>query len=222
MSGNFDFLKKINSNLFEIINDAEKLYQDEYFEQSITQTRRFAEQLCKSMLEQNNKKAASFDEMIEILKENTTGSIQEKEFIDDLYFIKKNGNNSVHSGRVNKNAFTALECLKRCFEICINYCVYTQGASDDILKFNYDVELLITNKKSKKTLKEKYEEKKAEYKNNKADKKSTVLKKENNFKIKKDFKISLFWKFVIGLTIVSGSLILFIFLNIFIMNFKQP
>ena len=33
MATNFDFLKKVDTNLFEIISEAEKLYRDEYFEQ---------------------------------------------------------------------------------------------------------------------------------------------------------------------------------------------
>ena len=45
MSTNFIFLKSIDKDLFDIINDAEKLYRDEYFEQCMTQTRRFGENL---------------------------------------------------------------------------------------------------------------------------------------------------------------------------------
>ena len=32
---NFDFLKPVDNDLYEIIHDAEKLYKDEYFEQYI-------------------------------------------------------------------------------------------------------------------------------------------------------------------------------------------
>ena len=78
-----------------------------------------------------------------------------------MYFLKKNGNKSVHSGKVKKDAITALECLQRSFEVAINYSVYNQGANTNILKLNYDVELLVTDKKSKKSLKERYEEEKA-------------------------------------------------------------
>ena len=161
MATNFQFLKKVNKNLFEIISDAEKLYRDEYFEQCMAQTRRFGEQICKDMLSQNNKQTGSFDEMLATLKDHSNGNAQEKEFIDDLYFLKKNGNQSVHSGTVKKDAMTALECLKRSFEIAINYSVYNQGANANILKLDYDVELLVTDKKSKKSLKERYEEEKA-------------------------------------------------------------
>ena len=47
MATNFDFLKSVDKNLFEIITEAEKLYRDEYFEQCMGQTRRFGEHVCK-------------------------------------------------------------------------------------------------------------------------------------------------------------------------------
>ena len=50
MTTNFDFLKEVDKDLFEIITDAEKLYRDEYFEQCMAQTRRFGENICKSVL----------------------------------------------------------------------------------------------------------------------------------------------------------------------------
>ena len=40
---NFKFLKDIDDNLYGIARDAEKLYRDEYFDQCIVQTRKFAE-----------------------------------------------------------------------------------------------------------------------------------------------------------------------------------
>ena len=52
----------------------------------------------------------------------------------------------------------ALECLQRAFEIAINYSVYNRGASSNILKLRYDTELLVTGKKSKKSLSERYTE----------------------------------------------------------------
>ena len=39
---NFSFMEKIDADLFKIISEAEKLYRDEYFEQSIIQMRRFS------------------------------------------------------------------------------------------------------------------------------------------------------------------------------------
>ena len=211
MATNFQFLKKINKNLFEIISDAEKLYRDEYFEQCMAQTRRFGEQICKDMLSENNKQTGSFDEMLATLKDHSNGNAQEKEFIDDLYFLKKNGNQSVHSGTVKKDAMTALECLKRSFEIAINYSVYNQGANANILKLDYDVELLITDKKSKKSLKERYEEEKAkqtvkketEERQQKQLKQTKPQKSKTEKKEKNIIKIPFFWKIIIFLSSIS-------------------
>lgn len=213
MNTNFEFLKKINTNLYEIIVEAEKLYRDEYFEQSMVQTRRFAEQICKEIMKENKQEVKSFDEMLTILKENSTGNIQEKEFIDDLYFLKKNGNQSAHSASIKKDGINAFECLKRAFEIAISYCVYNKGASENILKLNYDIDTLMLNKKSKKSLVNKY----------KKEKEKETIKIEENKKEKlkaniTTIEISVFWKFVIYLS--SISLILLIFL-IIIVNIKN-
>lgn len=156
MSTNFDFLKSVDSNLFEIITDAEKLYRAEFFDQCVGQTRRFGEHICRNVLGEKRTKEVTFDEMLATLKDNTKGSEQEKEFLDDLYFLKKHGNNSVHSQKVQKSGMTALECLQRAFEVAINYSVYHKKASCEILKLNYDTELLVTGKESKKTLSQKY------------------------------------------------------------------
>lgn len=226
MSSNFNFLKKVNSNLYEIISEAEKLYRDEYFEQCMIQTRRFGEQICKEMLEQNNKQTGSFDEMLATLKDNSHGHAQEKEFIDDLYFLKKNGNQSAHSGKIKKEAMNALECLKRSFEIAINYSVYNQGANTNILRLNYDVELLITDKKSKKSLKDKYEEaKKQAEKKEKQIKENSKSKQKSNKplntekrtrKEKQPLKIRFFWKMIIFLSSISliGVIALIIAINL--------
>lgn len=216
MSNNFQFLKKVNNNLYEIIIEAEKLYRDEYFEQCMAQTRRFGEHVCKDILKKHNQATGSFDEMIAILQDNSNGNVQEKEFIDDLYFLKKNGNESVHSEKIKKDAMIALECLKRAFEVAINYCVYANGASSDILKLNYDVELLVTEKKAKQTLKERYENaKKASY--NEIDKDySNKHKKEkvnsNSITRQKNaqLKIPLFWRFVFCLIIISVLISVFL------------
>ena len=220
MATNFQFLKKINKDLFEIISDAEKLYRDEYFEQCMAQTRRFGEQICKNILKQNNQKTGTFDEMLEILKDNSQGSIQEKEFINDLYFLKKNGNRSVHCEKVEKDAMTALECLKCSFEIAINYCVYSQNANTNILKLNYDIELLVTDKKSKKSLKEKYEEEKAKQKIDypKEDKKISKKPDKKEKKAKTHINFSLFWKIIIFLTSISILEIIFLSIAVAIKN----
>ena len=224
MATNFQFLKKVNSNLFEIIADAEKLYRDEYFEQCMAQTRRFGEQICKDMLTQNNKQTGSFDEMLATLKDHSNGNAQEKEFIDDLYFLKKNGNQSVHSGTVKKDAMTALECLKRSFEIAINYSVYNQGANANILKLDYDVELLVTDKKSKKSLKERYEEEKAkqeikketEERQQKQTRQTKPQKAKPDKKEKKtnNIKIPFFWKFVLFLSAISILFVIYLSISI--------
>ena len=59
----FDFLQPIDKNLHDIICYAEKLYRDEYFEQCITQTRRFGENVCKQVLGDKRTTENTFDEM---------------------------------------------------------------------------------------------------------------------------------------------------------------
>ena len=125
MVTNFDFLKRNDKDLFEIINDAEKLYRDEYFEQCMTQTRRFGEVVCKNVLGSRRTTEVSFDAMLATLKDCTLGSSEEaKEFVEDLYFLKKHGNNATHSITVKQDGMEALECLQRAFEVALNYCVY--------------------------------------------------------------------------------------------------
>ena len=164
MATNFDFLKSVDKNLFEIITEAEKLYRDEYFEQCMGQTRRFGEHVCKQVLGRNRTSENTFDQMLATLKDKGNGSEQEKEFVNDLYFLKKHGNESVHSAKVKKDGMEALECLQRAFEVGINYAVYNKKAKTNILKLRYDTELLVTGKKSKKSLSEKYLEEKAKEK----------------------------------------------------------
>lgn len=181
MVTNFDFLKTVDKNLFDIITEAEKLYRDEYFEQCMGQTRRFGEHVCKKVLGKNRTSESTFDEMLATLKDKTHGAEQEKEFINDLYFLKKQGNTSVHSSKVKKDGITALECLQRAFEVGINYAVYNKKAKSSILKLRYDTELLITGKKSKKSLAERYtEEKEKSFTKRKVNKttKSKALRKQ--------------------------------------------
>ena len=155
MVTNFDFLKSTDKNLYEIISDAEKLYRDEYFEQCMGQTRRFAENVCKNVLGNKRTTENTFDQMLATLKDNSQGSEQEKEFIDDLYFLKKCGNQSVHASSVKQNAIDALECLQRSFEVAINYIVYNKNGDKNVLDLHYDIELLATGKRDK-TLEQKY------------------------------------------------------------------
>lgn len=222
MATNFDFLKKVDTNLFEIISEAEKLYRDEYFEQCMGQTRRFGENVCKKVLGANRTTEKTFDDMLATLKDCSTGEDVEKEFIDDLYFLKKHGNNAVHSSSVKKDGMEALECLQRAFEVAINYSVYNRSASSNILKLRYDTELLVTGKKKEKSLAEKYTEAKKQT----TKKTTTKTKAKKNTTNKKKFqkqssvmvcktpkkRISLYWIFVgisciISLTIVLGMII---------------
>ena len=147
MTTNFDFLKAVDIDLYKIITEAERLYRDEYFEQCMTQTRRFGESICKNVLGSARTTESTFDDMLATLKDKSTGEEQEKEFIDDLYFLKKSGNTAVHSVKVQHDGMTALECLQRAFEVAINYCVYNQGSNSRLLKFRFDTELLVTGKK---------------------------------------------------------------------------
>ncbi len=217
MNGNFDFLKKNNSELYKIITEAEDLYRDEYFEQCMVQTRKFGENICKTMLKENGEETGSFDEMLATLKDFSSGYEQEKEFIDDLYFLKKNGNSAAHSDNINNKGMTALECLRRSFEVAINYCVYHLGADPDILKLNYDVELLITNKKSKVSLKEKYEQAKTAEKKEKSDiKKAKITRPQTPNSVKSvkkpkiNIQIPLFWKVILFLSAISFLTIIYL------------
>lgn len=225
MSGNFDFLKEIDKDLFEIITDAEKLYRDEYFEQCMAQTRRFGENICKNMLGSARTSEATFDEMLATLKDKIKGEEQEKEFIDDLYFLKKNGNASVHSSKVKRDYLTALECLQRAFEAAISYSVYNRGAAPDILRMNYDTELLITGKPKQKSLAEKYAEEKAynqritktTAKTNSAAQTKKKQKKPQSYQMspsKKKRKYSIFWILVGISAIISLFMVLTMFLII--------
>lgn len=224
MPTNFDFLKKVDKNLFEIVAEAEKLYRDEYFEQSMVQTRRFGEHVCKKVLGKNRTTEETFDEMLATLNDCSFGNIEEKEFINDLYFLKKHGNSAVHSGSVKKDGMEALECLKRAFEVAISYCIYNRKANPKIMRLSYDTELLVTGEKTKK-LSDKYKEAKEKVvkssdfdkpklkkssttksKSTKTTKKKTTKKQSSVmvYKSKKSFPI--FW-ILVGITFVISLLI---------------
>ena len=94
MADNFDFLKNIDKELFDSIADAQKLFQDEYFNQSVIQLRIFAEKMAKRVLGTQSSDM-TFDDTLNCLKDKIK-SQSEKEFIDDLFFIKKQGNKCAH------------------------------------------------------------------------------------------------------------------------------
>lgn len=215
MKTNFEFLKKVDESLFEIIIEAEKLYRDEYFEQCMTQTRRFGEHVCKNMLTKERLTTGTFDDMLATLKDRAK-SFQEKEFIEDLYFLKRQGNNSVHSLTIHKDGMQALECLQRAFEVAISYTIHQNKATKTILKRRYDTELLLTGEKSKNKLTEKYLEEKSKQNtretNSKPTKKSTASKKpvKQSYKMKssKEKTHSVFKALLIVSSIISATIVL--------------
>lgn len=218
MATNFDFLKRIDKNLFDIISEAEKLYRDEYFEQCMGQTRRFGEHVCKQVLGKNRTSENTFDQMLATLKDKGNNSEQEKEFINDLYFLKKHGNESVHSAKVKKDAMEALECLQRAFEVAINYSVYNKKAKTTILKLRYDTELLVTGEKSKKSLTERYIEEKeksktfTKRKSTTKSKKSTALKKQSySIKSKNNHnnQYPIYW-IIVGLSFIAACIVMLV------------
>ena len=217
---NFDFLKSVDKNLYEIISDAEKLYRDEYFEQCITQTRRFGENVCKCVLGKNRTTEKTFDDMLATLSDKSSNEEQEKEFLEDLYFLKREGNASVHSNAVKKDAFVAIECLQRAFEVGISYALY-RGNYDkkyNLLKLRYDTEMLVTGEKTKQTLAEKYAEEKARANRGKDVKKistkakKTTKKQSYTLKQKEKPEFSFFRFFMLISIFISAVLCLTIFL----------
>lgn len=210
--GNFNFLKSIDSDLFKIADEAEKLYRDEYFDQCITQTRKFGENVCRNMLEDECSPEDTFDNLITKLKDLSTGSEMEKEFIDDLYFIKKEGNKSTHSAKTKKSGMTALECLKRIFELSISYSVQKKGASRNLLRKNYDIDLLILDKKMpKKRLVDEYLER-SDYKKPKQKRTTSPHskpKRDEEEEQDNESGLSFKYKFVIFATIFFAIICLF-------------
>lgn len=152
MASNFDFLQEIDSKLYEIIKDGEKLFRDGYFNQSIVQLRIFAEKLAKKALnifstKIENLSDSTFDDVLHCLKDAIKEE-REKEFVDDLFFIKQEGNKCAH-GEI-ADATVALETIKRAFEASINYCWFLKK-DEKIDKLRFDDALLITQKKSNET-----------------------------------------------------------------------
>lgn len=191
MASNFEFLKGIDSKLFEVIQTAEELYRDEYFDQCMVETRKFAEKICKKLLGKCITTEKTFDDMLATLSDKSTGSSQEKELINDLYFIKREGNISAHSSNMDTPATTSLECMKRAFEVAINYAFSKRPKNTKLLKLEFDSELLITGEKTEPTLKEKYlqaKEEDIEEKQSKKDNNSKKKSKKTNKKWSIDLK----------------------------------
>lgn len=151
---NFLFLKKNNEKLYNIIIEAECLFRDQYFEQCMVQIRRFAENLCRDLMENKVLPEDNFDTMIEKIKDNSFDNIRMQELAQDLYFIKKQGNTSAHSSNATKDGELALDCLERAYEIAIFYHNTKFGYDKKLDKTVFSEELLMTGKKtSKKELK---------------------------------------------------------------------
>ena len=155
---NFYFLKEINKNVYKLIKEAEGLYRDEYFQQCMTQTRCFAENVCRELLNGNVQSNDTFDMMLANLDDYLINCTEKRELISDLYFLKKAGNQSAHSRAVDKDGIKALECLQRAFEVAVMFYSVKNGQDDSVAKLLFDEELLVTGKRSslKNTLKEKY------------------------------------------------------------------
>ena len=208
---NFLFLKKNNESLFNIISEAENLFRDEYFEQSVVQIRRFAENLCKDLLQNKILPDDTFDSMIGKIKDNSFNNIRMKEVADDLYFLKKHGNASAHSSSASKREHMgkiALECLERAYEISIFYSSVKFGYNKKLDKTVFSEELLMTGKKSSsKLLKDKYsnELKKSRTKSSTTKPKKTGKKQKPKKKNKKKFLLP-----IIVITLIS---LVYLFLN---------
>lgn len=190
----------------------------------MVQTRRFGEHVCKKVLGKNRTTEETFDEMLATLNDCSFGNIEEKEFINDLYFLKKHGNSAVHSGSVKKDGMEALECLKRAFEVAISYCIYNRKANPKIMRLSYDTELLVTGEKNKK-LSDRYKEAKekavkssdfdepklkkssaTKSKSTKTTKKKTTKKQSSVMVCKSKKSFPIFW-ILVGITFVISLLI---------------
>lgn len=210
---NFLFLKKNNEDLFNIISEAENLFRDEYFEQSIVQIRRFAENICRDLLQDKVLPDETFDSMISKIKDNSFRNMRMKEFSEDLYFLKKQGNNSAHSAVAAKNGKIALECLERAFEIAIFYVNVKYGYSKKLDKAVFSEELLMTGKKTpQKSLKEKYSKElnKARTKTSTSKPKKT---QKNSKKRKSKRKSSVIKKIFLTILFIAIIALVFLFLN---------
>ena len=202
----------------------------------MVQIRRFGECLCREIMGENARPNDTFDNMLATLKDTPNPSEPEKEFLDDLYFIKKAGNASVHSSKVKNDANAgkdALECLERAFEASLNFAVFKCGADEGLLNRVFDEQLLMTGKKSESaTLQEEYTAKRKEISKKQKESSDSSVKKtkkkkskktnielyeeylEMKNKAKKTFREKPIWREVLE-TILAGIIIYVVYLLIF-------
>lgn len=147
MSSNFDFLEKIDPEIFHLAKTSEKLFRDEYFEQCITQTRKLAERILRSILGNSATVEDSFDDMLYKLKTVSKNSMREQEFISDMYFLKKQGNLATHGAKIENCGEVALDCLEHAFEACINF-AYSKTNNDTLNRLIFDEKLLVLGEKN--------------------------------------------------------------------------
>ena len=147
MSSNFDFLQKVDNEIFNLAKTAEKLFRDEYFEQCITQTRKLAERIIRNVLGNSASVEDSFDDMLYKLKTVSKNTMREQEFISDMYFLKKQGNLATHGEKIANSGEVALDCLEHAFEACINF-AYSKTNDDTLNRLIFDEKLLILGEKN--------------------------------------------------------------------------
>jgi hypothetical protein len=200
MNSNFDFLEDINGNIARESATAEKLFRDEYFEQCITQTRKIAEMLTKTILKGYIEQEDTFDNMLYKLKNLSKNTMREQEFISDMYFLKKNGNLTTHGQSINNIEEVALQCLEHLFEATINF-AYTKTNNDELNKLIFDEKLLMLGEKNtnlKAQYRKKFEEEEEKYNDEQEfleditdRRKENINNKKKNLKIKeknRDYK----------------------------------
>ena len=147
MSSNFDFLQKVDDEIFNLAKTAEKLFRDEYFEQCITQTRKLAERIIRNVLGNSVTVEDSFDNMLYKLKTVSKNTMREQEFISDMYFLKKQGNLATHGEKIENSGEVALDCLEHAFEACINF-AYSKTNDDTLNRLIFDEKLLVLGEKN--------------------------------------------------------------------------
>lgn len=216
--GNFDFIKSINKNFYELGETAEKLFRDEYYDQCITQTRKMAEVMTKTILGCKAQEGDTFDDMLYKLKTISCDTKYEQEFISDMYFLKKQGNIATHSEKSGNDGEIALECLEHAFEACVNY-AYSKTKDDNINRLLFDEKLLVLGEKNN-SLQQRYKQELENEKQrvndqngyiNSFEKKQKKAKKQNKKSNKKeeinDEKPNIFGK-ILQITIIISFVIL--------------